>query len=248
MKDHLPIGEPITIKENLDIPDRMREELKKTSPNFIKDYTLPDSTAGFYQTGNSATTPEGYSVTSTNPNNKVVGEINMKEHLKTNPNKPFSWGVDSFEEEPILYDAERAKKFKELNPNFKVKELFKNYNKNNIYEWDNFFKDKTLNEEEEHCNVGVNKDWENYQNDNLKYVKSQLFDPNLSSDFTEEQVIKLNKYYDDNWNKNDYKKEKRVDFECNLKFWQLLPSAAINLVCKEIEITWLCFGMYINWK
>lgn len=43
--------------------------------------------------------------------------------------------------------------------------------------------------------------------------------------------------------------DKRIDFEFTpFTFWQLFPSVAINLHSKEIELTWLCFGMYIKYK
>lgn len=96
--------------------------------------------------------------------------------------------------------------------------------------WKEFAKDKTLSGEEEHCNVGVNKDWENNmfdKNGMLRTVLMEFEDPN-----------KVNK-----------QKQKRIDFEFTpLTFWQLIPSVAINLHSNEIELTWLCFGMYINWK
>ena len=78
--------------------------------------------------------------------------------------------------------------------------------------------------EEEHCNVGVNKDWENIMFDKNGMLRTVLVE-------------------------YEKPKFKRVDFEFTpLTFWQLLPSVAINSHCKEIELTWLCFGMYINFK
>lgn len=43
-------------------------------------------------------------------------------------------------------------------------------------------------------------------------------------------------------------KQKRIEFEYNVKFWQLLPSVAVNLSMKEIEFVWLCFGMYVSFE
>ena len=81
------------------------------------------------------------------------------------------------------------------------------------------------NYDKDYCNVGVNKDW----------------------NFTKEE---LNKFYHNNCVKENVNyKEKRIDFEFTpLTFWQLIPSIAINLNVKEIELTWLCFGMFINFK
>ena len=104
----------------------------------------------------------------------------------------------------------------------------KNSTKNLEDLWKDFAKNKTLNGEEEHCNVGVNKDWEN--SDYAKNLKKIY-------GFLEPDYFTISK------------KAKRIDFEFTpLTFWQLIPSVAINLHCKEIELTWFCFGMYINFK
>lgn len=90
--------------------------------------------------------------------------------------------------------------------------------------WKDYANNKTLSGEEEHCNVGVNKDWENTMFDKNGILRTVLVE-------------------------YEKPKFKIVDFEFTPKtFWQLLPSVAINLHCKEIELTWLCFGMYINFK
>ena len=137
----------------------------------VKDFQK----VNYYQVGESDITPDSFTVTSTNVNNEVVGEISLKDL------------------------------------------------------WKDFSENKTLSGEEEHCNVGVNKDW-NFLDNKTKTLKEL------------ENFIPTNDF------KNPYK-EKRVDFEFTpLTFWQLLPSIAVNLHCKEIELTWLCFGMYINFK
>lgn len=131
------------------------------------------------------------------PDNFIVTSTN------SNIDKPLKIKMES--NSKLGYDEEDVKKIK-------------------ILEWENFTKDKTLNREEEHCNVGVNKDW----------------------NFTKEELDKLN----DDWLKNlgNYK-QKRIDFEFTpLTFWQLFPSIAVNLHSNEIESTWLCFGMYIKFK
>lgn len=77
----------------------------------------------------------------------------------------------------------------------------------------------------DYCNVKVNKDWDN-----------EMFFESLKK-LSEEINYKL-----------PIKKDKTIEFEYNLKFWQLFPSIAINLVCNEIEITWLCFNIYIKYN
>jgi len=134
-----------------------------------------DNQTYFYQVGESNIIPDSFTVTSTNVNNEVVGEISLKDL------------------------------------------------------WEDFAKNKTLSGEEENCNIGVNKDW-NFLDNKTKTLKEL------------ENFIPTNDF------KNPYK-EKIIDFEFTpLTFWQLLPSIAVNLHCKEIELTWLCFGMYINFK
>jgi len=180
--------EPFTIRENCNIPDRFKKELGEDTY--------------FYQVGESNVTPDIFTVTNTNVNNEIVGEINLKEYkLKIESNVKLG------------YDEEDIKRIK-------------------ILEWDNFAKNKTLNGEKEHCNVGVNKDWSD-----------------------EKWVETLNKLCDEQENQfNVYKskpavKEKRIEFEFTpFTFWQLTPSVAINLNMKEVEFVWLCFGAYINWK
>lgn len=96
------------------------------------------------------------------------------------------------------------------------------------------------------CKVNTNLD------EDLKYTtekyKKMYGDIDNHKFFTKEQEEKL-KELANQLPVNNYHKEKRIDFEFTpLTFWQLIPSIAINLHCKEIELTWLCFGMYINFK
>lgn len=48
--------------------------------------------------------------------------------------------------------------------------------------------------------------------------------------------------------KNNPVKQKRIYFNNTLTFWQLLPSVAVDLLFKEIDISWLCFGISISYK
>lgn len=178
--------EPFTIIENYDIPDRIKKELSENK-----------CSTHFYQVGKSNVSTE--SVTSTNVKSYEEKYLDLQEHLKTNPDKPFIWGTPGSD-----YDVD-------------LNELTK--------KWKDYSKDKTLSDEEEHCNVGVNKDWGT--------IKEEL-----------------NKFYHENWVKENVSyKQKRIDFEFTpFTFWQLFPSVALNLHCKEIECVWLCFGMYIKYK
>ncbi len=40
--------------------------------------------------------------------------------------------------------------------------------------------------------------------------------------------------------------ERWLDYKCDIRFWAVLPSLNLNFHCKEIEIEWLCFGLYIG--
>lgn len=113
------------------------------------------------------------------------------------------------------------------------------------YSWCEFTKDKKLQDtEEEHCNIGINKDWENSKfSKNIKKIYE--FTENDFKKWDEIKEIAHENWVKDNINYN----YKRIDFEFTpFTFWQLLPSIAVNLHCKEIELTWLCFGCYINFK
>jgi len=37
-----------------------------------------------------------------------------------------------------------------------------------------------------------------------------------------------------------------IDTEYDKKFWNLLPTIALNLHSKSLEISWLCFSIYID--
>ena len=38
----------------------------------------------------------------------------------------------------------------------------------------------------------------------------------------------------------------KIDCDCDLLFWNLVPSININLHSQEIEFEWLCIGFYIS--
>jgi hypothetical protein len=181
-----------------------------------------DGTKGyFYQVGESNVTPDSFTVTSTNVNGEVVGEVNVNKSygMKMESNSRSGYNEEDIKRIKILEWDESFLKHK--NPDKKVLLEFENPNKGSDYDID-----------KEHCNVGVNKDWENSEfSKNIKKVY----------EFTENDF--------ENWDKQLKQKDKRIDFEFTPKtFWQLLPSIALNLHCKEIELTWLCFGCYINLK
>jgi hypothetical protein len=55
----------------------------------------------------------------------------------------------------------------------------------------------------------------------------------------------INKNYQDQKWVNDNRFH-FLDFEFDIKFWQIVPSIALNLHSREIEFVWLCVGLYIN--
>lgn len=175
------------------------------------EYNKDEAKGYFYQVGESNVTPDSFTVTNTNVNNEIVGEINLKDYkIKMESNGRLGYNEEDIKKIKILEWDEAFLKHK--NPDKKVLLEFENPDKGSDFDID-----------KDYCNVGVNKDW----------------------GVTKEE---LSKFYHDNWIKENINyKQKRIDFEFTpLTFWQLLPSVALNLHCKEIELTWLCFGMYVK--
>ena len=40
----------------------------------------------------------------------------------------------------------------------------------------------------------------------------------------------------------------QLHFEMDIKFWSILPILNYNAHAREVEIGWLCFGLYISKK
>ena len=180
--------------------------------------------------------PKGYELLNKNPNivvpNYTKHLSGWKDMIESNmfKNNIFKKEVDLDCQEKLIW-FHQVKESNITPDSFTVTNI--NGNDYDIDKsWNEFIKDKQLQDkEEEYCNVGVNKDW-----DNEKWVETL-------SKFVKEEKQFNNPY------KSKPVKDKRIDFEFTpLTFWQLLPSIAVNLHCKEIELTWLCFGMYINFK
>ncbi len=97
-----------------------------------------------------------------------------------------------------------------------------------------------------------------YANEAWTYIKDSNFDYRivpLYRDFSVETVpdteskIMLTEEQQKEIYSNYKRKRSRFDFEFTpFTFWQLFPSIAINLNSKELEFTWLCFGMYYKFK
>jgi len=57
--------------------------------------------------------------------------------------------------------------------------------------------------------------------------------------------------FKNNKTQNEIKNMKKVSFKLDFEFtpkqfWSIIPFININLSSKEIEIGWLCFGIYIG--